>query len=437
MRSSHLIHALWLAVAVAAFAFGKMQSSSPASTEGNLERKTQGAGRINGPATSSPHARPAGTNSGRAIEDDSPFDGRVLTAEGMTDAMSLVIAETDPLKRQRLFTQLLAALTPENAEAAVRALQEAPRSRWNWGQEYGLLTYAWGRIDGEAAVAYAKEREGRSREWTMASVLAGWASDQPESAMAWVEGIADPKERNDFTRGLVHGLAQRDVETATAYVMKLSEAGNERAGEYMGAIARHQLSQGVESAAAWSDSLPDGPIKGSALHTIANDYVRQDPEKAAEWISQYAESDFALRAISEISEEWAEDEPALAARWVTTLPEGSSRSHAMSEAISEWAKDDPTEAGDFINTLQQGNERDFALSSFARRVGSEEPEVALQWAQSISSPEIRDRAVARNVRDWLRRQPQQANAWIQDANLSEAVLQEIQKPQESSRYHNR
>ena len=67
----------------------------------------------------------------------------------MTEAMASVVAETDPIRRQRRFTQLLEALTPENAQAAVLALQAAPRSRWNWGQEYSLLTYAWGRLDGE------------------------------------------------------------------------------------------------------------------------------------------------------------------------------------------------------------------------------------------------------------------------------------------------
>jgi hypothetical protein len=435
MHRSSLLHGIWLAIAVAAFAIGKIQSPSPDPEESNSERKGQREVHAGGMASSSSASRPTGTNSGRTEESDSPFAGRILSAEGMAEAMALVIAETDPLKRQRLFTQLLAHLTPENAEAAVRALQEAPRSRWNWGQEYSLLTYAWGRLDGEAAVAFAKEREGRSREWTMSSVLAGWASEQPESAMAWVEGLTNEKERNDFTRGLVHGLAQRDVQNATAYVLKLSEGGNERAAEYMGAIARQQLSQGVDSAVLWSDSLPDGPIKGNALHTIANEFVRQDPEEAAEWISQYAEHDFAMRALSEISEEWAEDEPAAAIQWVTTLPEGSGRSHAMGEAVSEWAQQDPTEAGDFINTLPQGNERDFALSSYARRVGYEEPAIALEWAQTISSPEIRNRTVVRNVHDWMRRQPQEANAWIQNANLSETLLEEINKPQDSPRYH--
>lgn len=442
MRSSSLVHGIWLVVAVAAFAVGKMQSSSSREADANSEAPNKSGFRSGGTADSlsrNSGGRPSNSPSGRSVDGDSPFAGGVLSPDAMTEAMASVVAETDPIRRQRRFTQLLEALTPENAQAAVLALQAAPRSRWNWGQEYSLLTYAWGRLDGEAAVAFAKEKEGRSRGWTMASVLAGWASDQPERAMAWVEGLTDQKERSDFTRGLVSGLAQRDVQSATSYVVRLAEDGNERASEYMATIARHQLSQGVESAAEWSNTIPDGPLKGSALHTVASEYVRQNPEEAAAWVAQYAATDYATRAVSEVSEEWAEDDPAGAVSWVTTLPEGSSRSHAMGEAISEWAQKSPTEAGEFLGTLPQGDERDFAVSAFARRVGYEDPAVALDWAQSISSQEIRERTVTRNVRDWIRREPERAKTWVQNANLSEPVLEEIRRPQESSPsgYHRR
>ncbi|NNC88039.1 MAG: hypothetical protein HKN82_06205 [Akkermansiaceae bacterium] len=355
---------------------------------------------------------------------------RTYSAVEMTDAIKKVLAETDPLRRQREFATLLESLTAENAEAAVLALQEAPRSRWNWGQEYSLLTYAWGRIDGEAAVAYAKGLEGRTREWTMASVLAGWANESPEQAQAWVDGIEDAGERRDFTRGLVYGLAQRDVDAATAYVLGLPDSDGDRNREYIGSIARQQLSQGVEAAAGWAESLPEGSLKGSALRTIADDYVRRNPEEAAAWVEQYAGSESGVSPISEVAEEWAERDPEAALQWADSLPEGSSRNHALGESISEWAREDPVAAGEYVAAMPDGTARDFAVSSYARRVVREDPDAAIQWAQSIDEEKIRNKTVARTAREWMQRDATAANAWLQSAQLPEPVVKEILAPRQ-------
>ncbi|NIP97290.1 MAG: hypothetical protein GWO24_29200, partial [Akkermansiaceae bacterium] len=325
-------------------------------------------------------ARRAGSGPGVTRENSR---GKSLSPGGMEEAMTSVLAETDPIKRQRRFSLLIESLTAENAEAAVRALQEAPRSRWNWGQEFSLLNYAWGRVDGPAAVAFAKEQEGRTREWTMSTVLAGWASNNPDEAKKWVAGIEDKEEQRNFTRGLVYGLAQRDVDAATSYVLSLPRTDDNRPAEYMSHIARQQLSQGVEIAAEWSSSLPDGKLKGSALEAVAGEYVRRNPEEAARWASQFAEEDYATGAIAEISDEWAEDDPQSALDWVTTLPEGNTRSRALGETISEWAREKPADAGEYLAAMPSGSERDTAISYYSRRVVYQEPAAAIEWAQSI------------------------------------------------------
>lgn len=423
-------------VAAGAFAVGKLQSGGPdrQAPDPTSSRSGKSAARLSSPGGEAggsflARSRRESSGSGSSL----PGTGSALTADQMTSALQSVMQETDPLVRQRRFAELLESLTPENAEAAVRALQEAPRSRWSWGQEFGLLTYAWGRIDGEAAVAFAREQEGRTREWTMTSVLAGWAKANPLEAMSWIDGVEDAGERHNFTRGLVYGLAQRDVNQATDYVLTLSSKGDERAAEYMGSIARHQLSQGYESAAAWSDSLPDGPLKASALDTIAGDYARRNPEDAAAWVSQYAESADGARAIREVSEEWAERDPTKAIEWVSTLPEGSNRTQALSEAISEWAERNPTASGEYLAALPGGEERDMAISAYARRVLREEPEGALAWTLSIGNEEVRNRTIVHNVREWAQRDLAGAARWMKQADLAPEVVAEIKAPREDRR----
>lgn len=429
---SFLPHLFWLVIAVAAFAFGKFQGSG--SSSGEAAAGTSGA-KLDSKVVRPGMARSAreGGSEARGDGGRSGIAGREVSADQMKEAVAKILGVTDPIDRQRQFTELLESLTAENAEAAVQALRDAPRSRWNWGQEYSLLTYAWGRLDGPAAAAYAAGLEGRTKEWTMGTVMSGWASEDPETARAWVEAIENPDERSRVTRGLVTGLAHRDVSAATDYVYSLAEAGASRTGDYMDTIVRQQLTQGIDTAASWADLLPDGDLKGTALERVANEYVRKDAMQAAEWVAQYASADYAADAIGEISEEWAEDDPKSALKWAEDLSDGGGRNRAVAEAVSEWAQRDALEAGDYVAALPAGGQRDAAVGAYARRIADEDPNAAVDWALSISGEELRNSTVSRTVREWMRRDASAAGQWVEAAQLPESVVEEINRDRDDRR----
>lgn len=430
-----LPHLAWLVVAAAAFAFGKFQGESGDSAKasggaggGPVATKTvrpgSGTGMTGGDAAGGSRAGGAGRLAARAVD---------MTATEIGTAVTTILGVSDPIERQKRFAELLESLTAENAAAAVEALRGAPRSRWSWGQEYSLLTYAWGRLDGPAALAYAQGLEGRTKEWTMGTVLSGWANQDPDGARAWVESVEDPDERSRVTRGLVSGLAQRDVAAATEYVYSLAESGAGRTSEYMDTIVRQQLTRGLESAASWADLLPDGDLKGTALERVANEYVRKDPLQAAEWVTQYASQGFATEAVGEVAEEWAEDDPKAALGWAEELEKGAARNRAVAEAVSEWADRDALAAGDYVTSLPAGDERDAAAGAYARRIADEDPTAAVDWALSIEGESLRNSTVASTVREWMLRDPSAAGQWVETAGLPESVVTEIKQPQDGRR----
>ncbi|MGD1977993.1 MAG: hypothetical protein PVJ98_01250 [Akkermansiaceae bacterium] len=436
MKRDLFIHGTWVLVAVGAFAVGKYDSNpnEEASNDPSAENRES--------LTSSTRRKASRGGSTDGVDGtakgDATFPGgstTVIVAEDMSELVRRTLAITDPIERQRQFAELLASLTAENAEAAVKALREAPRSsRWGYGQEFSLLTMAWGRLDGPAALAFASGLEGRTKEWTMGTALSGWASEDPAAAIARVEGIEDEGERSRLTIGLVSGLARNDISAATEYVYNLAENDAPMTDRYMDTVVRQQLTQGLDAATAWTDSLPNGELKGSALGRVADEYARLDPEQAATWVTQYAEQDFATNAIGEISEEWAERDPVAAIEWTESLPEGEGRRRAVAEAVYEWAGDNLTEAGNYVSALQPGEERDSAVSSYTRRVVNENPEVAVEWALSIQGEELRQETTARTIREWRERDPAAAQAFIDDAQLPESVIQEINRPRERDRW---
>jgi len=427
MGKTIYLHGFWLLIAIGTFLVGRtVQVSSREGESARAARRDGGSGGVAG--AGGPESRRAGERP-EGEREMGALGGRALSAESMKIAIASVLADNDPVSRQRRFAELLASLTPENARAAVDAVREAPRSNWSWWQELNLLTYAWGRIDGESAAAYAMEQEGRNKEWTMASVLAGWANDDPVGAKEWVAGLENEDERSRAMRGLVQGLAQKDIEAATQFVYSL-DPDTPRMNEYIDSIARQQLSLGMEQAAAWSSTLPDGPVKGSALQAVAREFVRSDPARAAEWVSAFGEAEYGERAIAEVSEEWAEQDHAAALDWVTTLPAGENRSRALGETISEWARENPVEAGEYVSALPAGGERDVAIGAYARRLVDREPVAALEWAQSIEQDGLRNETIARTARDWMRRDVVAASEWLEGAELPEQVAAQILQPGE-------
>lgn len=424
--SSFPTHAIWLIIAIAAFAIGKTQFS-------NDDNNNSSSANNNSTSTKSERALSPANGSGGSASSiresgDKSASGDTFSPSQMKEAVTKVLSITDPIERQKRFTELLASLTAENAQAAVQALRDAPRSRWSWGQEYSLLTYAWGRLDGPAALAYADELDGRTKEWTVGTVLSGWASEHPEAARTWVEGIADDEDRARATRGLISGLAQHDVNAATDYVYALEKAGTPRTNEFMDSIVRQQLSQGMNFATDWTESLPDGDLKGTAMERVADEYVRKDPALAAEWVAQFAADDYAKEAIGEVSEEWAEDDPTAALEWAEGLEAGESQNRAIAEVVSEWANDDAVAAGDYVAALPAGDQRDDAAAAYARRISEENPVDAIDWALSIAGEELRNDTVARTVRQWKRQDPATATEWIDSAGLPDSVITEINRP---------
>ena len=72
------------------------------------------------------------------------------------------------MARRFAFTRLLESLTAENALTLRDLMKEHGADRSAWSDFH----YAWGAIDGEAAVKHGME----TKEYDMAPTMAGWAS---------------------------------------------------------------------------------------------------------------------------------------------------------------------------------------------------------------------------------------------------------------------
>jgi len=256
MKSSLLTHSAWSVAALGTFALGYALAKPSGSENGPGSNRSLTV--RDGTAALAPGG-PLSVKSTEASSAAIAVASRTtpLTA-GQIDLLAKeAFTDPNPLIRSRAFAKLLESMTPEN----VGALMESLKTNHADGDEMQLFLYAWGAMDSAGALAHAETLEGRDKARFLQSALPGWASKNPDAAIAWLNTMAEGEEKERFRGSLVGGLADRDIGLATSYVLARGAAGDKEADEYIQTIAGEQLRKsGPAASVLWGESLPEGQL---------------------------------------------------------------------------------------------------------------------------------------------------------------------------------
>ena len=240
----------------------------------------------------------------RVSIEGSRLAGGSSSAASLSESALAVLAhealkDGNPLVQRAAFGRLLESLTSDNAHNIRKILLESGVS--SRGDEWRDFHYAWGAIDGAAAMKSAIA----SKEYDLAYCMSGFASASPYEARRFLETLSDDvkTDRELIQRSLVSGMADSDTGLATSYVFELASQGDRSARSLIGVVTREVLRNGeLGDAVSWSESLPDGPLKGIALDRVAHSYVERDAEGAAAWAEQFSRQEYASSVIEEVGE---------------------------------------------------------------------------------------------------------------------------------------
>ncbi len=429
MNKSVILNASWLAIAAAAFIFGR----STVTTDDENSQDSNGSSKSSAYRSAAGSPGNGGSRTGSKTGRNTP-GGTART--GVT--VNQFLRETDSLVANKLFADLLLEMDASNARGIFDALHQSGRDGIDSGQQMALFLQAWGKLDGPAAMEAVGELGGDFRRRGLAGVSAitGWASVDPEAAKAHLASIENDWEKNMLAHGVVSGLAASDPNAATDFVFQIDaeqraaianageeipREGIERFRAYafdrqLGTIANAQIARGMTTATSWAEGLPEGAIKASAFDRVAESFAEQDPAGAADWVKSHAGNEYAERAVREVAEELGREDPGEAVRWLGELPEASQNS-AIGQSMERWAKKDPVAAGEYLTDMPQSATRDNAVSSYAREVDGSDPQIAAEWAGSIQNEEMRTDTLNAVARSWVRSEPEEARAWLPNSGL--------------------
>ena len=388
MKKNILHHLIWALVAITTFVVGSKMNSSNPEQSAESKRGLQSSSSSRRVVTSAENdlnfrvkSTRSKSKSGSEIKESS-----TLTEEGIAE-LGAIFKDGNLIERRLAFAELLKQLTPDNA----RQLREQIAHMSQDSAEFREFHYAWGSIAGDEAILHGKDTPKRD----MAASLAGWASEDPQSAMAYFDNLS-AEEQSDGTHmkwGAAFGLADADPQLAAEFAVERSQSGDKDADKMIHIAAAAALKSGdQEEVTQWASNIPEGDLQNTAFQRIAGDYAKEDPAKAVEWASN--------------------------------LPEGEGKNHAVGSSFHQWANRDPKEAANAISTLPF-DQQDSATYGYATSVVHKEPAAGVQWAANIKDPEARTNAMVDTGRVFYRRDREAAQEWLATSNLTEDSIQRI------------
>ncbi|MDB4573010.1 hypothetical protein N9Z92_03805 [Akkermansiaceae bacterium] len=248
-------------------------------------------------------------------------------------------------------------------------------------------------------------------------LLTRWAIDDPDAALASLEGIDLGKHGADPV-SVLSGVASMHPDIATAWLdnpenkmVKLPFMGQILAGS----IAKEWVRRDQEAALKWAEGLPDSQ-KAGAFTGVLGSLASTDPRKAASLASNLAPGGSREHIIGEIAQSWAQDSPKEALDWAATLT-GKERERALTTGLAQLAKDDRKSAAEFVEALDPA-ERASYLKSVSSSWATEEPAEAAEWVMDLAPGSEKQDAVGAALGDvlwqWTRQDPQAAGTWLNE-----------------------
>jgi RNA polymerase sigma factor (sigma-70 family) len=310
-----------------------------------------------------------------------------------------VLFIADPLQRAQRLSQLIAALTAENAPQIAEAFERVKNAGIKFADEQRLFLRAWAKLDGSAAVKYAVNHGGQASDEAV-SALGGWASASPQAARAWLDALPESDAKETLIYGLLDGWSTVDFQAAAAYAeSRPSSPARDSFRELL--LQRALRSGGIAAAQNWVDRIPkddqNRDYKQRAFGDVIQAMLYRDPAAAARWISELNGQAFVGNdAVANTAAKLAEASPTDALHWLTTLKlaDVNGAGRGAGAVLQTWAQQNPEAAGAWLQQNTNHPFYDQMAATYVRTVAGVDRTAANEWAQTIRNAQVRDEALA-------------------------------------------
>jgi hypothetical protein len=247
------------------------------------------------------------------------------------DAASLsleeILALPEPSHRLEELTDRALAIPQDEIPQALRSLSsdlvESPYAE--------ILVRRWAERAPESAIAWLKGLASEPAERRLRVVaIAAWAGEEMAAAHRWVMMSAEPDERATLLLEVARaGVAASPL--AALGIARELPSSSARDG-LMAACLREWAATAPEEAAAWALALPDGVGRQSAVAEVATTVALHDSATATDLaLDHIADDEVFAGAILGIVSQASGGEPERIREWIDRFPEGRLKHAARAE----------------------------------------------------------------------------------------------------------
>lgn len=176
--------------------------------------------------------------------------------------------------------------------------------------------------------------------------------------------------------------------------------------------ARRRAEQDPESAMAWLQSQPNGPLQLRGMLEVVALWAAKDSENALLWLESNAQGIARLETINSGIELWAQQDPQAAAMWVDGMANDGSKLTAAKALASNWVNTSPDEAVEWVSSLANGPLRQETAIALIDAWAINDPEKAVLWALSEATFYNNGEPLNRGLKHYAQTAPEDAEEFI-------------------------
>ncbi|MDB4353685.1 hypothetical protein N9Z02_00105 [Akkermansiaceae bacterium] len=332
------------------------------------------------------------------------------------------------VERTRQLLAFVDQLNPSEFESVIAGFTDAGWVDFNRA-EFSFILSSWMSQDPLAAVNYLKKNEGDG--WSRKVAISAWAAEDPEAATNAVRGLKDEGKVNDWVVGLIQGIARNDPHRAVLALQEITNGdtkktairemlpevvsrGTDFASEWIELIDDSKLqletagrlggalaNRDPESAAAWVAGVSAVETRRNASEIVAEIYASQDLDSAKSWVESLPQ-DTLTEAAEGVTKHLSRKDPAEAARWLQTLGTDTDLDGARIRFIRESMKTAPEITLNNIHTLSRPDDQERYYRQVLGTWAKLDKNAAISWAQENSeslSERVYKSIVPKNLRN--------------------------------------
>jgi hypothetical protein len=335
-----------------------------------------------------------------------------------TRALERLLMINNINEKQQLLYIALAEYAKTSASAALAFVQQYQPDNRDLEQQ---MLLAMATQDFQASLPLLTEYEQRTGRSIVPLMVSQWASQDPESAVAYSETLPEEQKREAYNY-LIGPYFASEPDKAAAWVLALGTEYEALQENAMDLLAQHPQAE------TYITQLTSPALKQQLVKNISAAKAELNPEEALRWIGQYDNEPFYSTSVQHIFNRWAHRDPADAADALGDLDIDFNAGYAdaiVSNIGNRWMNSSPRDAIDWLVSLPDGNAKQTAIASLVTRVGRDEADVAFSLISEILDDTRKQEASLNLAIRWAYKNPNDMKQIIIDLGLSESKSNQL------------